>query len=69
MRALEPLQEQPEWLRVSLSSIGDAVILSFLKPGGSVPDWLETRDAARKPLDAVFKTINEGYPKWICRLH
>ena len=46
----EVLHEQREWLRVTLSSIGDAVIttdtysgVTFLKPGGSVLDRLDAR--------------------------
>lgn len=55
MRALEALQEQPEWLRVSLSSIGDAVILTFLKPGGSVLDRLEARGRSEEAAGRGFQ--------------
>jgi len=58
--------EQPEWLRVTLSTIGDAVIatdnegnITFLNPvAQSVTGW-KPEDAAGKPLDAVFKIVNE----------
>jgi PAS domain S-box-containing protein len=62
----EALHEQREWLRVMLSSIGDAIIttdtkgrVTFLNPvAQSVTGWTQ-EDAAGKPLDAVFKIVNE----------
>ena len=62
----EALHEQREWLRVTLSSIGDAVIttdlnggVTFLNPvAQSLTGWTQ-EDAAGKPLDIVFKIVNE----------
>jgi PAS domain S-box-containing protein len=56
----------PEWCRVTLSSIGDAVIttdtnggVTFLNPvAESMTGWTQ-EDAAGKSLDTVFKIINE----------
>jgi PAS domain S-box-containing protein len=63
----EPLYEQRQWLQVTLSSIGDAVIttdaeggVTFLNPvAQSLTGWAQ-EDAAGIPLDAVFKIINEN---------
>lgn len=60
------LREQHEWLRVTLSSIGDAVIatdtqarVSFLNPAAeSLTGW-EQKEAVGQPLDNVFRIINE----------
>jgi PAS domain S-box-containing protein len=62
----EALQEQQEWLRVTLSSIGDAVIttdtkgcVTFLNPvAQSLTGWTQ-EEAAGVPLDSVFKIVNE----------
>ena len=62
----EVLQEQHEWLRVTLSSIGDAVIttdtkgcVTFLNPvAQSLTGWT-LDEAAGVPLDTVFKIVNE----------
>lgn len=62
----DALHEQREWLRVTLSSIGDAVIttdtnggVTFLNPvAQSLTGWTQ-EDAASKPLDTVFKIVNE----------
>jgi PAS domain S-box-containing protein len=62
----EALHEQREWLRVTLSSIGDAVIttdtkgsITYLNPVAiSLTGWSQ-EDAAGIPLDLVFKIINE----------
>ena len=62
----EVLYEQREWLRVTPSSIGDAVIttdtegrVTFLNPvAQSLTGWTQ-EDAAGKPLDIVFRIINE----------
>jgi PAS domain S-box-containing protein len=62
----EPLYEQRQWLQVTLSSIGDAVIttdaqgdVTFLNPvAQSLTGWGQ-EDAAGIPLDTVFKIINE----------
>ncbi len=60
------LHEQQDWLRVTLSSIGDAVIttdasrnVTFLNPvAQSLTGW-SLDEASGAPLDAVFKIINE----------
>ena len=60
------LEEQREWLRVTLSSIGDAVIttdtdglVTFLNPvAESLTGWTQA-EATGIPLETVFKIINE----------
>ena len=60
------LHEQQDWLRVTLSSIGDAVIttdasgnVTFLNPvAESLTGW-SLNEASGVPLDAVFKIVNE----------
>ena len=60
------LHEQREWLRVTLSCIGDAVIttdtnggVTFLNPvAESLTGWTK-EDAAGKSLDTVVKIVNE----------
>ena len=60
------LREQREWLRVTLISIGDAVIatdaegrITFMNPVAEfVTGWSMT-DAAGKPLQDVFRIVNE----------
>ena len=62
----ETLHEQREWLRVTLSSIGDAVIttdtkgsVTYLNPvAESLTGWTQ-EEAAGIPLEVVFKIINE----------
>jgi len=62
----EALREQWEWLRVTLSSIGDAVIttdtnghVTFLNPvAQDLTGWTQEQ-AAGKSLDLVFNIINE----------
>ena len=62
----EALHEQREWLRVTLSSIGDAVIttdtkgsITYLNPVAvSLTGWSQ-EEAAGIPLDLVFKIVNE----------
>jgi PAS domain S-box-containing protein len=62
----EALHEQREWLRVTLSSIGDAVIttdtkglITYLNPVAvSLTGWTQ-EEAAGAPLELVFKIINE----------
>ena len=62
----ETLHEQREWLRVTLSSIGDAVIttdtkgsVTYLNPvAESLTGWPQA-EAAGIPLEIVFKIINE----------
>jgi PAS domain S-box-containing protein len=63
---VEALQEQREWLRVTLSSIGDAVIttdtkgcVTFLNPvAESLTGWTQD-EACSVPLENVFKIVNE----------
>jgi PAS domain S-box-containing protein len=63
----EALQFQPEWCRVTLASIGDAVIttdsnggVTFLNPvAQSLTGWT-LAEAAGQPLDSVFRIINEA---------
>ena len=62
----EALHFQPEWCRVTLASIGDAVIttdtegrVTFLNPvAESLTGWT-LEEAAGQPLDSVFRIINE----------
>ena len=62
----EALHLQPEWCRVTLASIGDAVIttdiegrVTFLNPvAQSLTGWTQ-EEAAGQPLDSVFRIINE----------
>jgi PAS domain S-box-containing protein len=64
--AVELLREQQEWLRVTLASIGDAVIttdtegrVTYLNGvARSLTGW-ELDEAVGKPLDRVFHIINE----------
>jgi PAS domain S-box-containing protein len=61
-----PLHFRPEWCRVTLASIGDAVIttdaagrVTFLNPvAESLTGWA-LADAAGQPLDSVFRIVNE----------
>src|SRR5687768_8611859 len=62
----EMLHEQREWLRVTLSSIGDAVIttdldarITFLNPVAQKLTGWTLEEAYGEPLDNVFKIINE----------
>src|SRR5262245_27570128 len=60
------LAAQREWFRVTLGSIGDAVIASdadgrvtyLNEPAGTVTGWT-TRDAIGRPLAEVFNIVNE----------
>jgi PAS domain S-box-containing protein len=62
----EALHFRPEWCRVTLASIGDAVIttdtsanVTFLNPvAESLTGWM-LADAAGRPLTAVFNIVNE----------
>src|SRR5438876_1376337 len=62
----EALHEQQEWLRVTLASIGDAVIttdtrgsVTFLNPvAQSLTGWT-LEEATGLPLDDIFKIVNE----------
>ena len=65
-RPSQLVPEQPEWLRVTLSSVGDAIIttdvqgrVTFLNPVAErLTGWTAT-DAVGAPLEAVFKIVNE----------
>ena len=60
------LREQREWLRVTLMSIGDAVIatdaagrITFVNPvAESLTGW-KAEEALGRPLPAVFRIVNE----------
>ena len=62
---IEALHAQRDWLLVTLSSIGDAVIttdgegrVTFLNPvAESLTGW--TQEAVGQPLDSVIRIINE----------
>ncbi|HET8675844.1 MAG TPA: PAS domain S-box protein, partial [Blastocatellia bacterium] len=62
----EALREQREWLRVTLSSIGDAVIttdtesrVTFMNPAAqSLTGWTQ-EEAAGVALETVFQIVNE----------
>ena len=63
----EALHFAPEWWRVVLASIGDAVIITdvdgkitFLNPvAESLTGW-RLKEAAGQPLDGVFHILNEA---------
>jgi PAS domain S-box-containing protein len=62
--------EQREWLRVTLSSIGDAVIacdterrITFINPvAASLTGW-KTEEALGQPIATVLRLINEKDPR------
>ncbi|MCF8143759.1 MAG: PAS domain S-box protein [Deltaproteobacteria bacterium] len=64
--AEEDARRQGEWLRVTLSSIGDAVIatdiqgrISFLNPGAvSLTGW-QLEEAKGRSIQGIFRIINE----------
>lgn len=65
-RSDEALHEQREWLRVTLNSIGDAVIttdthgnVTFLNSVAQALTGWSQAEAVGQPLDAVFKIVNE----------
>ena len=66
LASLGALQQQRDWLRVTLSSIGDAVIttdgegrVTFLNPvAESLTGWT-LPEAVGQPLDGVFRILNE----------
>src|SRR5262249_11210309 len=60
------LHEQQEWFRVTLASIGDAVIttdtngwVTFRNPVAQAVTGWTLKEAAGVPLDSVFKIVNE----------
>ena len=65
-KANESLRQQREWLRVTLASIGDAVLVTdaagrvtFVNPAAaSLTGWGET-EALGQPVQNVFRVINE----------
>jgi PAS domain S-box-containing protein len=66
-RALLALAEQREWLRVTLSSIGDAVIacdrngrVTFLNGVAEQLTGWTAEEAANRPLAEVFHVLGEG---------
>jgi PAS domain S-box-containing protein len=65
-QTVESLHEQREWLRVTLSSIGDAVIttdtkgcVTFLNPVASELTGWTLEEAAGVAIESVFKIYNE----------
>ncbi|HKP11394.1 MAG TPA: ATP-binding protein, partial [Blastocatellia bacterium] len=65
-KADSSLRHQREWLRVSLASIGDAVIatdlsgaVSFINPTAEALTGWTSHEVVGKPLDEVFQIINE----------
>src|SRR4051794_4182178 len=65
-RAEEALRRQSEWLRVTLASIGDAVIstdaegrVTFLNGVAEALTGWPQAEAARRPLPDIFRIINE----------
>jgi PAS domain S-box-containing protein len=62
----EALYEQRQWLQVTLSSIGDAVIttdaegnITSLNPVAQALTGWTPEEAIGAPLDTVFKIVNE----------
>jgi PAS domain S-box-containing protein len=60
------LRQQREWLRVTLSSIGDAVIatdisgsVNFINPTAEALTGWTAAEAVNKPLDEVLRIVNE----------
>ncbi len=65
-RAEEDLRQEREWFRVTLSSIGDAVVttdtrckVTFLNPVAELMTGWKAADASGQPLERVFNIINE----------
>ena len=65
-QAEEDLRRQREWLRVTLSSIGDAVIASdtegritFLNPVAVTLTGWQLEETLGQPIQDVFRIINE----------
>lgn len=62
----QELAEQREWFRVTLSSIGDAVIttdiegkITFLNPVAEAMMGWRSAEALGQPLESVFRIVNE----------
>ncbi|MBI4776204.1 MAG: response regulator [Deltaproteobacteria bacterium] len=71
-QAERKLREQREWLRVTLTSIGDAVIatdadglISFLNPVAEALTGWSMSEASGKPLREVFRIVNEYTRKFV----
>ncbi|MEW6440367.1 MAG: PAS domain S-box protein [bacterium] len=65
-RLEEELQREREWLRVTLSSIGDAVIaadlagrITFLNPAAASLTGWTCEEALGRPAGSVFRIVNE----------
>jgi PAS domain S-box-containing protein len=65
-QAAAALYEQREWLRTTLSSIGDAVIatdtqglVTFLNPVAEALTGWEMQAASGKPVESIFRIFNE----------
>jgi len=65
-KAEEDLRKQREWLRVTLSSIGDGVIatdtkgqVTFLNPVAVRLTGWESEEAMNQPINSVFHIVNE----------
>ena len=65
-RSDQQLREQREWLRVTLTSIGDAVItcdtdglVTFLNPVAEALTGWSIEEARERPIGEVFRLINE----------
>jgi len=65
-QAEEDLRQQREWLRITLSSIGDAVIaidtegrITFLNPVAVTLTGWQSEEALGQPIQSVFRIINE----------
>jgi PAS domain S-box-containing protein len=65
-RAEQEVRQQQEWFRVTLSSIGDAVIttdlagnVTYLNPVAEAMTGWKTSDASGLPLQNVFNIINQ----------
>ncbi len=61
------LTEQKEWFRITLSSIGDAVIvtdhlgqITFMNPEAQRMTGWKNEEAMSKPLKSIFRIINEN---------
>lgn len=68
--AEKSLHEQREWLRVTLASIGDAVLatdaegrVTFLNSCAETMTQWSAAEAAGKPLEEVFRIVREGTDK------
>jgi PAS domain S-box-containing protein len=67
LRSEEEIREQRTWLRTTLSSIGDGVIatdqngsITFMNPTAEALSGWQEVDAVGRPLDEVFRIINEA---------